>query len=46
MSLTLRLAIDLYNEIKKLAYEEDRSINGQICYMLKKYLEEQKKGNK
>lgn len=43
MNLTLRMAIDLYNKIKKLAYDESRSINGQICYMLKVYLEEHNK---
>lgn len=43
MVLSLRLAIDLYNQIKKLALEEERSINGEICYILKKYVEEQEK---
>lgn len=43
MNLTLRMGIELYNAIKKLAYEEERSINGMICYILKKYLEEKEK---
>lgn len=43
MNLTLRIAIDLYNELKKLALEEERSINGEICYIIKKYIEEKKK---
>lgn len=43
MNLTLRIAIDLYNELKKLALEDERSINGEICYIIKKYIEEKKK---
>lgn len=43
MNLTLRLAIDLYNELKKIALEEERSINGEINYIIKKYIEEKKK---
>lgn len=42
MNMTLRMAIDLYNDLKKIALEE-RSINGEICYILKKYIEEYKK---
>lgn len=40
MTLSLRSAIDLYNELKKIALEDERSINGEICYILKKYIEE------
>ena len=36
MNMTLRMAIDLYNDLKKIALEEERSINGEICYILKK----------
>lgn len=43
MNLTLRMGIELYNEIKRIALEEERSINGMICYILKKYIEENKK---
>ena len=43
MNMTLRMAIDLYNDLKKVALEEERSINGEICYILKKYIEEDKK---
>lgn len=39
------MAIDLYNDLKKIALEEERSINGKICYILKKYIEEYKKAN-
>ena len=38
MNMTLRMAIDLYNDLKKIALEEERSINGEICYILKKYI--------
>ena len=43
MNMTLRMAIDLYNDLKKIALEEERSINGEICYILIKYIEEYKK---
>lgn len=43
MNLTLRMGIELYNAIKALALKEERSINGMICYILKQYIEEQKK---
>lgn len=43
MNLTLRMAIELYNELKKIALEDERSINGEINYIIKKYIEEQKK---
>ena len=42
MNMTLRMAIDLYNDLKKIALEEEKSINGEICYILKKYIEEYK----
>ena len=43
MNMTLRMAIDLYNDLKKIALEEERSINGEICQILKKYIEEYKR---
>ena len=46
MNLTLRIAIDLYNKLKKIALEDERSINGEICYIIKKYIEEKEKNNK
>lgn len=45
MNLTLRMAIDLYNELKKVALEDERSINGEINYIIKQYIEERKKKN-
>lgn len=44
MNLTLRLPIEIHQELKKIALEEERSINGMIIYIIKKYIE-QKKGN-
>ncbi len=43
MTLSLRLALELYNKLKKLALEEERSINGEINYIIKKYIEEREK---
>ena len=31
------------HDLKKIALEEERSINGEICYILKKYIEEYKR---
>lgn len=43
MNLTLRLGIELYNELKKIALEEERSINGEINYIIRLYIQEKKK---
>ena len=40
--LTLRIDEDLHKEIRKIAYEERRSINNIINFILRKYLEEKK----
>lgn len=40
MVLSLRLPIELYRALKKKALEDERSINGEICYIIKKFLEE------
>lgn len=45
MNLTLRLPEELYKQLKELALEEERSINGEINYIIKKYIEEKKKEN-
>lgn len=42
MNLTLRLSEELYKELKELALKEERSINGEISYIIKKYIEEKK----
>lgn len=43
MNLTLRLPEEIYKELRKIALEEERSINGQIVYIIKKYIEDKKK---
>lgn len=42
--VTLRLPIDLYNRIKRLAEQEKRSIHSQVVYMLESYLASKSKG--
>lgn len=39
MNITLRIPEELYKELKKLALIEERSINGQIVYIIKQYIE-------
>lgn len=39
----VRIPEDIWEEIRKIAQEENRSINSQIIFILKKYIEEQKK---
>ena len=46
MNLSLRLALELYQKLKKIALEEERSINGEINYIIKKYIEEKEKSEK
>ncbi len=43
MNLTLRLALELYEKLKIIALKDERSINGEINYIIKKYIEEQEK---
>ncbi len=43
MNLTLRLPEEIYKELRKIALEEERSINGQIVYIIKQYIEDKKK---
>lgn len=43
MNLTLRLALDLYEKLKVIALNEERSINGEINYIIRKYIEELEK---
>ena len=43
---TLRIDTITYEKIAKLAQKENRSINQQICYILKEYLEMMKWNNK
>ena len=39
MNLTLRIPEEIYKELRKIALEEERSINGQIVYIIKQYIE-------
>lgn len=40
MNMTLRMSEQLYRELKKIALQDERSINGEINYIIKKYIEE------
>lgn len=42
MNLTLRIGIELYNKLKEIALKEERSINGEINYIIKQYIENKK----
>lgn len=42
ISTLIRIDEEIYEEIKEIAIKENRSINKQIEYILKKYLEEKK----
>lgn len=46
ITTTLRIDEETYNELVKLAQEEERSINSQLIYILKKYLENAKNNSK
>ncbi len=39
ITTTLRIDEETYNKLIQLANEEERSINSQIIYILKKYIE-------
>lgn len=39
----VRVPEDIWNEIRKIAEKEQRSMNSQIIYIFQKFLEEQKK---
>ena len=36
----IRIPEEIWKELKKIAEEEERSINSQIIYIIRKYLEE------
>jgi len=42
-NVLLRISDELYKEVKKIAKEEERSINSQLIYIIKKYIKEYKK---
>ena len=39
-NINLRIPDEIYKLLKKIAKEEERSINAQIVYIIKKYAEE------
>lgn len=41
--MLLRIEEELYEEIKKIADNQERSVNAQILYILKKFVEEYSK---
>ena len=38
----LRIDEDIYEELKKLADKDERSVNAQIIYIIKNFIEEKK----
>lgn len=42
----IRIEEILWNKLKKIAYEEKRSINQQINFIIDKYIQEKEKGSK
>ena len=43
ISSNLRVPEELWRKLKKIAFEEERSINAQINYIIKRYIEEKEK---
>lgn len=43
ISSNIRVPEEIWERLKKQANKEERSINSQIIYIIKKYLEEQEK---
>lgn len=43
ISSNIRVPEDLWEELKKIANKEERSVNAQIVYIIKKYIEDQQK---
>lgn len=46
ISSNIRVPEELWNELKKIAEKEERSINSQLIYIIKKYIEEKNKEKK
>lgn len=46
ISSNIRVSEDLWNDLKKIANKEERSMNSQIIYIIKKYIEENKNEQK
>lgn len=45
ISTNLRISEVIWKKLKELALKEERSINGEINYILKKYIEEKESTN-
>ncbi len=43
--LTVRIDEDIHEELRKIAFEERRSLNNLINFVLRKWIEEQEKDN-
>lgn len=43
ISSNIRVPEDIWEELKKIANEEERSVNAQLIYIIKKYIEEKEK---
>lgn len=43
ISSNIRVPEDIWEELKKIANEEERSINAQLIYIIKRYIEEKEK---
>lgn len=43
ISSNIRVPEDIWEKFKELALKEERSINAQLIYIMKKYIEEQEK---
>ena len=44
-NLTIRIPADLKRELEKLAFREDRSVNQQVCRIIREAVENQKGQN-
>ena len=40
ISSNIRIPEELWNQLRQLAYEEKRSINSELIYIIEKYIEE------
>lgn len=46
ISSNVRVPEEIWEKLKKIAEKEERSINSQIVFILKKYIEEKEKEDK
>lgn len=43
ISSNIRVPEDIWEKLKKIANEEERSVNAQLIYIIKRYIEEKEK---